>query len=81
MQGRGYGKQLLNAVEEVAFRNYDSVKLKVIPLFQEGLIAYYEKMGYQSYNECEVLGPGKLDRIQAKYHDQVYALVLRKNRV
>ena len=79
-QGRGYGRQLLAAAEEEVFRNHQSVQLKVIPLFQERLIAYYEKLGYCSYNEYEALSIAKLDRIQEKYHDQVYALILRKNR-
>lgn len=78
-QGRGYGRQLLAAAEEEAFLNSDFVQLKVIPLFQEQLIAYYETMGYVLCGS-EALAVGKLDRIQEEYHDQVYALVLRKNR-
>ncbi|HSX27146.1 MAG TPA: GNAT family N-acetyltransferase [Chlamydiales bacterium] len=79
-QGHGYGQQLLVAAEEEAFKAYDSVLLKVIPLFQEKLITYYESLGYCSQDEREALSKGKLDRIQECYHDEVYALILRKNR-
>ena len=78
-QGHGYGQLLLNAAEEVAFRTQDHTYLKVIPLFQEKLVAYYESLGYRSDGEIEELSTIKLERIQERYHNQVYALVLRKN--
>ena len=78
-QGRGYGEQLLISAERQAFKNYDSVHLKVIPLFQEKLIDYYERMGYNFFG-YEALAKEKLDRIQERYHDQVYALILEKKR-
>lgn len=77
-QGKGLGRLLLYSAEEEAFKTYDEVFLKVIPLFQEKLIAHYEQLGYQSLGERESLTQEKLERIQPQYHNQVYALILRK---
>lgn len=79
-QGQHLGQLLISLAEDEAFKKYDEVFLKVIPLFQERLIAYYESLGYHSYGEYETLLPCKLYRIQEQYHDQVCALVLRKNK-
>lgn len=79
-QGQGLGLQLLHHAEQEAFKNYDTVFLKVIPLFQENLIRFYESAGYKSYGEKEPLSQEKLNRIQEHYHSQVFALILRKER-
>ncbi len=80
-QGKGLGRQLLCAAEEEAFKTYDEVFLKVVPLFQEKLIAHYERLGYRSFGEIESLAQEKLERIQPQYHTQVYALILRKKKL
>ena len=76
--GKGLGLQLLQHTEEEAFKIYESVFLKIIPLFQENLIRYYESAGYKSLGEHESLSQEKLDRIQEQYHTQVFALIMRK---
>jgi ribosomal protein S18 acetylase RimI-like enzyme len=77
-QGHGLGLQLLQHAEEEAFKIYESVFLKVIPLFQENLIHYYESAGYKSFGEHESLSQEKYHRIQEQYHTKVYALIMRK---
>lgn len=77
-QGRGLGLHLLQYAEQEAFKTYDNVFLKVIPLFQEKLIRYYESTGYKSQGEYEPLSQEKLKRIQEQYHSEVFALILRK---
>lgn len=79
-QGKKIGAQLLEKAEKIAFEHYDSVFLKVIPLFQESLILYYESLGYRSYGEYEPLCQEKLDRIQECYQPQASALILRKTK-
>lgn len=78
-QGHGIGLQLLQHAEEEAFKTYESVFLKVIPLFQETLIHYYESAGYKSFGEHESLSQEKLHRIKEQYHEQVFALIMRKS--
>lgn len=77
-QGQGLGLHLLQYVEQEAFKTYDNVFLKVIPLFQERLIRYYESAGYKSLGEYEPLSQEKLKRIQEQYHPEVFALIMRK---
>ena len=76
--GQGLGLQLLQHAESEAFKTFKSVFLKVIPLFQENLIRYYESVGYKSFGEYESLSQEKLNRIQDQYHNKVFALILRK---
>lgn len=78
-QGQGLGLRLLQHAEQEAFKNYDQVFLKVIPLFQEKLIRYYESAGYKSLGESEPLSQEKLKRIQERYHSEVFALIMRKD--
>ncbi|MBX7066328.1 MAG: GNAT family N-acetyltransferase [Parachlamydiales bacterium] len=77
-QGQGLGLFLLHSAEQEAFKNYNTVFLKVIPLFQENLIRFYESAGYKSFGEYEPLSQEKLDRIQERYHSEVFALIMRK---
>lgn len=77
-QRQGLGLKLLQNAEAEAFKTFKSVFLKVIPLFQENLIRYYESAGYKSFGEYDPLSQEKLNRIQEQYHDKVSALILRK---
>ncbi len=78
-QGQGLGLTLLRHAEREAFENFTTVFLKVIPLFQENLIRYYEYAGYQFF-EREALSQEKLNRIQEIYHDQVFAIIMKKEK-
>lgn len=81
-QGQGLGFCLLQYAEQEAFKAHDSVYLKVIPLFQEKLIRYYESLGYKSFGEHETLSQEKLKRVQEQYHHhpEMFALVMRKDK-
>lgn len=78
-QGQGLGKRLLNHAEHEAFKTYETVYLKTIPLFQENLIRFYESLGYTPCG-VELLSEEKLERIQEQYRSEVYALVMKKQR-
>lgn len=81
-QKQGLGLSLLQYAEQAAFKTYDSVLLKVIPLFQEKLIRYYESLGYKSFGEHETLSQEKLQRVQEQYHHhpEMFALIMRKDK-
>ena len=54
LQGRGYGKRLLNAVEEYALQfNFRSIYMSVIAVRRE-LIAWYERHGYSDTGERRI---------------------------
>ncbi|MES2121254.1 MAG: GNAT family N-acetyltransferase [Chlamydiota bacterium] len=79
-RGMGLGPMLLKHAEKEAFlkRHMESVRLNVIPLFQESLIAFYHHLGYQSVDYTEFPEEKKIKYIQPEYRELIFLMKMRK---
>lgn len=81
---KGYklGPAFMNYVEHEAFKKTQSIILKVIPLFQENLIRFYERLGYRATGEMmEFPTEDKLRYIRPECRDRVFFSIMQKNKM
>ncbi len=79
-RGKGLGPLLLQHAEMQAFqkRRLESVRLNVIPLFQERLIAFYHQLGYQSVDYSAFPEEKKSKYIRPEYRELIFLMRMRK---
>lgn len=76
------GPSFMNYVEQEAFKTITSIILKVIPLFQENLVNFYERLGYKKTGETmEFPTEDKLRYIRPEYRDRVFFSIMQKNKI
>jgi ribosomal protein S18 acetylase RimI-like enzyme len=81
-QGYHIGPVFMSYVEREAFKKAMSIVLKVIPLFQEKLIRFYERLGYKTTGEVmSFLQEDKIRYIRPECRDQVFFSLMQKDRV
>jgi GNAT superfamily N-acetyltransferase len=78
-QGKKIGLYFLKQIENEAFKKAREIILKVILLYQEKLIAFYEKQGYSKTGEILPFPhEDKLRFIRPECRDQVFFSVFHK---
>lgn len=76
------GPIFMNYVEEEAFKKVHAILLKVILLFQENLVKFYERLGYKATGEIiDFPEEGKLRYIRPECRDRVFFSIMQKNRI
>lgn len=78
-KGQNIGPAFIQFVEGEAFKKVDTIQLKVIPLHQENLIKFYERLGYKATGETTPFPTDKLHYIRPEYRDQVFLSLMQKN--
>lgn len=72
-QGKNIGALFMAHVEQEVCKQVKKIHFNVIPLFQEKLISFYERLGYRpTGKKIEFLVEQKVRYIKAKYHNDVY---------
>ncbi|MES2199674.1 MAG: GNAT family N-acetyltransferase [Chlamydiota bacterium] len=80
-QGCKIGPMFMSYVEQEAFKKVQVIILKVIPLFQENLMRFYERSGYKATGEVmDFPAEGKLRYIRPDCRDRVFFCIMQKNR-
>ena len=80
-QGCRIGPVFMSCVEQEAFREVSSIVLKVIPLFQEKLIDFYERLGYRTTGEVmDFPEKDKIRYIRPECRDRVFFSLMQKSR-
>jgi ribosomal protein S18 acetylase RimI-like enzyme len=75
------GPAFMNYVEQEAFKKVTSIVLKVIPLFQERLIHFYERLGYRTTGEVmNFPEEDKIRYIRPECRDQIFFSLMQKGR-
>lgn len=81
-QGCCIGPAFMSYVEQEAFKKVSSIILKVIPLFQEKLIHFYERLGYRTTGEImRFPEEDKIRYIRPECRDRVFFSIMQKDRV
>lgn len=81
-QGCKIGPIFMNYVEQEAFKKVRAIILKVILLFQENLITFYERLGYVATEEIvQFPAEDKLKYIRPNCRDRVFFLIMQKNKI
>lgn len=81
-QGYKIGPAFMNYVEQEAFKNVQTIILKVIPLFQENLIRFYERLGYKATGETrDFPAEDALRYIRPDCRSLVFFSILQKNKI
>ncbi len=80
-QGMKIAPQFLKRVENEAFKKAREIILKVIPLYQEPLIKFYERQGYGITGRIEPFSKEDQDKyIRPECRDKVYFSIMNKSR-
>lgn len=76
------GPAFMSYVEQEAFKKVHTIILKVIPLFQERLVKFYEQLGYRATGE-EIAFPEEDQRryIRPECRDRVIFSIMQKSRI
>lgn len=78
-QGLQIGAPFMNYVEQEAFKKSSSIVLKVIPLFQEKLIKFYERLGYHRTDQImRFPQKDKIRQIRPEYRERVFFSLMEK---
>jgi RimJ/RimL family protein N-acetyltransferase len=81
-QGKQIGQNFMRHVEQDAFKGANTVILKVVPLFQEKLIKFYEKLGYCGTGETiDFPIEDKIKYIRIEHRDSVNFCIMQKNKL
>lgn len=81
-QGYQIGPAFMSYVEREAFKKVTAIVLKVIQLFQEKLIHFYERLGYRITGEVmNFPQEDKIRYIRPEWWDQVFFSLMQKDRV
>lgn len=81
-QGFKIGPVFMSYVEQEAFRKVQTIILKVIPLFQEKLVKFYERQGYRATRVRVAFPEEDLRRyIRSEYRDQVFFSIMQKSKI
>jgi N-acetylglutamate synthase-like GNAT family acetyltransferase len=78
-QGKNIGPPFLNDVEKEAFKKVSEIILKVIPLYQEQLIKFYERLGYTMTSlTIEFPEEEKLRTVRPECWDRMFFSIMHK---
>lgn len=80
-QGKKIGELLINHIQsEVKVRRVaEHLYIKVIPLFQASLLAYYKRQGFVATGQQGQFTQNELERyIHSKYWNEIYFQIMRK---
>lgn len=81
-QGYKIGPIFMGYVEQEAFKKVGAIILKVIPLFQENLVKFYERLGYVVNGKVmDFPGEDKLRYIRPECRDRVFFSIMQKNKI
>lgn len=82
-QKQQVGLVLMQHVEAAVKKiGHDHLYIKVIPLYQEKLIVYYERMGFEFTGDLEHFSRADLEKyIRAEDREKVYFRIMRKSLV